>query len=115
MVYRLEKNGLGPFSYSNTWLPSLDWSGSKATEPKRKEVRFKKGDNISQFYYGCTSLKQLKRYFGNALHSLLEMGYEIRQYFVKKGAVRFGQAEVAVHVQQFPHICKQTVYDKLRS
>ena len=113
-VYRLEKDGVGPFSYRNTWLPDLDWSGSKASEPKDKEVRFKRGDNISQFYYGCTSLKQLKKYFGNALNSLLERGYEIKEYIVRKSAVRFGRAEVAVHVQQFPHLCNETVYERLR-
>lgn len=114
-IYRLEKNGIGPFSYQNGWLPNLDWSGSKAIEPKKQEVKFKKGDNVSNFYYGCSSLKQLKKYFGNALEDLLERGYEIKQYNVKKKAVRFGGAELAVHVQQFQHINNRSVYDLLRS
>jgi hypothetical protein len=75
-VYRVEKDGRGPL------VGSHGCSG-KDVDLSTARVVFKKGDNISQFVYGCTSMLNLMQYFGDSLYDLQMKGYRITNYNVK--------------------------------
>lgn len=85
-VYRLEKDGLGPFVYR-----------TKSSGHVRKPSIFKKGDNPDNFAYGCSSLEKLEEYFKRfsvytngeyGLENFFELGFTIQEYSVPKRAIR---------------------------
>ena len=85
-IYRLEKDGHGPFMKMT------------CTDHCFKPSFFKRGDNPSDFIYGCTSPDQLMEFFYSMLFELYEDGYTIKTYKVKNKLIRYhSDIEVAFH------------------
>ena len=92
-VYRLEhkETGIGPFQmgYSKTlsiedrqlWIGDLD-------------IHQRELDSHAGEYYGCLSPNDVKEYFGVWYDKLLNSGYELGIYYVRRSNIVYGQDEV---------------------
>lgn len=90
-IYRLERNGYGPFTQS-----------TKATaDAMGDRVMFKRGDNHLHFMYGVDDPEKIKSYFSSCYEELLAEGFRVEEYEVPKRRVRYSFTpghEVAFHI-----------------
>lgn len=101
-VYRLERNGLGPFTqYTTTRSPF-----SITCE----DVKYKKGDNKNCFLYGSDCPEKLKEYFGYAYAELLEDGFAVKVYDVPKRRIRYSPNEKQLSFMEAPMTELASIY-----
>lgn len=91
-VYRLERNGFGPFT-QRLQVPVEGWGNY---------IKFKKGDNSHHFLYGVDDPEKLKEYFfAGGYESLLAEGFKVEEYEVPRRRVRYSEKEgyeLAFHI-----------------
>ncbi len=81
-VYRLERNGLGPFTqYAGDEVPNFSVNC--------EDVIYKKGDNKNCFIYGSDCPEKLKDYFADAYDYLVSVGFVVKTYDIPKRRVRY--------------------------
>lgn len=97
IVYRVEKNGKGPF-----------FGGKLRVVPLiLDKINFKKGEKWSDFKYAFASRQKAKDYFGEEQYQkLLNRGYELKKYKAHVSGVRWSdhRIEMAVKKDQLKEI-----------
>ena len=97
LVYRLEdKRGYGPFSYHNDWPKNLD--GDKALHNQHGctvtgTYRWD-SDERKKYRFGCRSMAQLEKYWGNELDKQTKEGWVIAVYKVRKNYVLMSTIDI---------------------
>jgi hypothetical protein len=110
IVYRFERNGLGPY-ISRGWVKS---SKKHAKSVKKHKALLKEMNNINRpsyndnwlkahrrkdYIFGCSSKLQLRAYFNNDFKHLFKAGYRIKRYPVPDEEVIDMYKEVAFPVK----------------
>ena len=96
-VYRLERNGIGPFSQGDARYPVSSLKKSKRAQHIQNQTiehysDIKLSTRVSNKYlYGASSKEMLKAYFRYNLQHYFKKGYRIKSYEVpKKFVIDFG-------------------------
>lgn len=115
IIYRFEKNGIGPYiGRSNVGLGLFMRQPAKTKSEKKYKREFEKllekaqldrneqyikAHKSQQYLYGCASKQQLRAYFGNNFKALFKQGYRIKRYKVPDEEVIDIVVEVAFPVK----------------
>jgi hypothetical protein len=127
IIYRFEKNGLGPYINRSTTL----LRDNRKTRTSRKynalleqkmksidsEARFKnymKAHEDKRYMYGCKSKEDLRMYFSGDFKSLFAQGFRIKRYKVPDEEVIDMAIEVAFPVR-YHKLQKVSKIQKLRA
>ncbi len=92
IVYRLEKNGEGPFyGIDKGFDPDIDTDIMPDVQRLAKPINYTiyQYEDMSHFYYGCNTLKQLQDYFGGLWRAAIRDGYRVKRYWVDRRDIRF--------------------------
>lgn len=92
IVYRFEKNGIGPYINNSGVIISI-LSAGKTTRSEKKYQKLSSGYSLnhenylkahksSQYIYGCSSKEQLRVYFNGKFKDLFKHGFRIKRYKV---------------------------------
>jgi hypothetical protein len=85
-VYRLERNGLGPWAQEVFETTRLMRDNILGEPPV-----LKKGDNRRHFLSAVDEPNKIKEYFKEAYYPLVEEGFEVKEYDVPQRRVRYSE------------------------
>lgn len=120
IVYRLEKNGSGPWQLDDFSIFGLAGKRFRALREHRIHIGRTVDSDIGMIF-GCASYKDLRFYFGDKIIKLaISKGYEIKKFKVHRKNVMYGEREVAFYnsqnvdnVIQFRHIVSSRIIENL--
>ncbi len=116
IVYRFEKNGIGPY-VSRTQPPNGSFyrkvsktrterkynakfqEKMKEVDTEDRERKWYKSHSDMSYMYGCSSKEALRIYFGGNFKPLFKQGFRIKRYNVPDDQVIDMQIEVAFPVR----------------
>lgn len=127
IVYRFERNGIGPYVGGTKVVPVGLYGSSKVktkTKLKAEALYIKKINQVSfddelrkrwrkahqkkRYLFGCSSKENLRIYFGGSFKELFKQGYRIKRYKVPDNKIIDLGIEVAfpVRYHKLQHIKK---------
>lgn len=117
IIYRFERNGIGPYMGRSKVGAGLFLQRGEKTKAEKKYRRYfqqmmEQGDGLAyrneqyikahkkkSYLYGCKSKQQLRAYFGTNFKQLFKEGYRIKRYNIPDDEVLDITFEVAFPVK----------------
>lgn len=97
LVYRIEKNGAGPYAsyFADTpFKRALSIHNKCNRHPGIRDIRLRDGEDISNFVFAFKSFEQHRRWFHRRFTALHSEGFKLFVYDIHEEDIRYGDYQI---------------------